>query len=146
MRVLYIYALDLVFLLPLMLGVDCTLEKLKCYQCEVRKSEQCTDEYLLRCPNDQAYDSCMTRIFKTKGEEAWIRKTCALAPCSLRDASQASGLGLDHCDRSQDEYDCVTCCKGDGCNTGCGAICRPVFAIISALLILTSFLGVQRYT
>ncbi|GFV39364.1 hypothetical protein TNCV_1230661 [Trichonephila clavipes] len=42
-----------------------SVERLKCYQCEVREAKLCTDEYLLPCPDNQAYDTCLTRIKKT---------------------------------------------------------------------------------
>ncbi|GIY26631.1 uncharacterized protein CDAR_593651 [Caerostris darwini] len=124
---------------------DSTVGDLKCYQCEVRESAQCTDKYLLPCPANQAYDRCQTRIHKTKNDDAWIYKSCTLAPCSLRDESQTSGLGLNHCDRSQEEYDCVSCCKENGCNTGRGAMCRPTFTTIITAILLASFLSMQRF-
>ncbi|KAG8175268.1 hypothetical protein JTE90_023942 [Oedothorax gibbosus] len=126
----FICVLELAFLLLLMFGVDSSVENMKCYQCEVRESSLCTDEYLQTCPDNQAYDSCLTRIYKTKDDGPWIHKSCALAPCTLRDQSQSSGLGLDYCDRSQNEYDCVSCCKENGCNTGAGTIWKSVPALV----------------
>ncbi|GFR33698.1 uncharacterized protein TNCT_551681 [Trichonephila clavata] len=124
--------------------IESSVERLKCYQCEVREAKLCTDEYLLPCPDNQAYDTCLTRIRKTKDDGVWIHKNCALAPCSLRDTSQSSGLGLDHCDRSQDEYDCVSCCKENGCNTGGGTACQPTIVSIIALILLASFFGIRQ--
>ncbi|GFT74911.1 uncharacterized protein NPIL_228051 [Nephila pilipes] len=144
MRVHFIYALDLVFL-SFIFGAESSVEKLKCYQCEVRDSKLCNEDYLLPCPDNQAYDSCLTRIYKTKEDGVWIHKNCALAPCSLRDTSQASGLGLDHCDRSQDEYDCVSCCKENGCNTGGSSTCQPSIVSITALVLSATLFGIRRY-
>ncbi|XP_054706736.1 uncharacterized protein LOC129216547 [Uloborus diversus] len=115
---------------------DCAIEKRTCYQCEVRDLSLCTDEYLQECPDNQAYDSCLTRISKTKDDGVWIHKSCALGPCSLRDQSQTTGLGLDHCDRSQAEYDCITCCKEDGCNTGGADICRLHVAVLIGIFFI----------
>ncbi|XP_067140157.1 uncharacterized protein [Centruroides vittatus] len=91
-------------------------DKLQCYQCLVSDNKLCTEEFLAPCPTSQAFDRCMTIISNSKDEGYQIEKKCALAPCSLRDPSQNTGLGLDHCDRSKAEFSCISCCKGDGCN------------------------------
>lgn len=74
--------------------------------------------------------------FFSEADGFWIHKSCALGPCSLRDESQSSGLGLDNCDRSQDEYDCISCCRQDGCNTGSGAIYPPQQILIFSLILV----------
>ncbi|XP_035214333.1 uncharacterized protein LOC118188092 [Stegodyphus dumicola] len=130
------YVLDVIFVLPLIFGAASAIEKRICYQCEVEDLALCTDEYLQPCPDNQAYDSCETRISKSKSKGFWIRKSCALGPCALRDASQSIGLGLDHCDRSKEEFDCFTCCKEDGCNTGDGALYRPMTTLIVVLIFI----------
>ncbi|XP_076374220.1 uncharacterized protein LOC143258689 [Tachypleus tridentatus] len=109
--------------------------KLKCYQCKVGDNNLCTNKSLLPCPDDQAYDTCMTTIKKIESSFT-ITKTCALGPCNLRDPKQSTGLGLDHCDRSRSEYTCIHCCKDDGCNKdGVGGV-HPSMIMVSFLLIL----------
>lgn len=39
-------------------------DTIKCYQCTVYNSSQCTDEYLKDCPDNQAYDVCQTTVTK----------------------------------------------------------------------------------
>ncbi|XP_022241078.1 uncharacterized protein LOC111085674 [Limulus polyphemus] len=110
--------------------------KLKCYQCKVEANSLCTNDSLLPCPDDQAYDTCMTTIEKTESSFT-ITKTCALGPCNLRDPKQSTGLGLDHCDRSRSEYICVHCCKDDGCNKDGVDSVHPSMITVSFLLLLT---------
>ncbi|XP_022254650.1 uncharacterized protein LOC111088522 [Limulus polyphemus] len=110
--------------------------KPKCYQCKVEHNDLCTDDYLKICPDDQAYDRCMTTISKTKSSFL-IEKKCALGPCKLRDPKQTTGLGLDHCDRSRPEYSCVQCCQGDGCNRNEAANVHPAVVTFFFLLFLT---------
>lgn len=56
---------NLMFIIAFSSFLESVMEKRKCYQCEVTDLALCTDEYLLPCPDNQAYDSCMTRISKT---------------------------------------------------------------------------------
>lgn len=37
---------------------------LRCYQCNVSDNIACTEEYLMQCPDKQAYDRCETRVRK----------------------------------------------------------------------------------
>ncbi|XP_022257546.1 uncharacterized protein LOC111089405 [Limulus polyphemus] len=111
--------------------------RLKCYQCKVEANSLCTDDYLLPCPDDQAYDTCMTTIEQTKSRFI-ITKTCALGPCNLLDSKQSTGLGLDHCDRSSSEYSCVHCCKDDGCNKDGVDNVHPSLVTMFILLFLTT--------
>ncbi|XP_022236428.1 uncharacterized protein LOC106475488 isoform X1 [Limulus polyphemus] len=130
-----------IWLLMLMISVSAlstanVISKPKCYQCTVEDNSLCTDDFLQSCPDDQAYDRCMTIIKKSKSSLI-IEKKCALGPCKLRDPKQSTGLGLDHCDRSKPEYSCVQCCQGDGCNKDGVDSIQPSFIALSFLLILT---------
>ncbi|XP_020999837.2 uncharacterized protein [Parasteatoda tepidariorum] len=133
-----IHTLELTIVLSIILNVECTIDQIKCYQCEVTENHLCTDEYLLLC--QRAYDMCLTRIYKKKGNQTWIYKNCALGPCALRDDTQTAGLGLDHCDRSQDEFDCISCCKGDGCNKNAGYNFAPALTLLTILMFFSSFI------
>ncbi len=45
-----------------------------------------------------------------------VTKECVLAPCFL-DSSGNSALRMKKdCDTGADSFNCVYCCKGDGCN------------------------------
>lgn len=52
----------------------------------------------------------------------------------------SKGLGWDNCDRSKDNYFCVLCCKGDGCNKNAAAILSTSKFLIIALSLLVIIL------
>ncbi|XP_076053041.1 uncharacterized protein LOC143032343 [Oratosquilla oratoria] len=112
-------------------GAEGVKNDLSCYQCTVKDNSACSDKYLQPCPNTQAFDRCETRIRKEAGEDRRIEKRCALAPCNFS-PSVSSNLGLT-CDTSKDHYDCVTCCKGDGCNKDAAMATSPVTGLLLAL-------------
>ncbi|ROT66886.1 hypothetical protein C7M84_015078 [Penaeus vannamei] len=118
---------------------------LRCYQCNVSDNMACTEEYLMQCPDKQAYDRCETRVRKAANGERWIQKGCALSPCNLGTLEELS-LGI-HCDYSAPNYDCVTCCKEDGCNTGCAAgLLHPGHTMATLLsVVLTATLGFHLF-
>ncbi|ROT79265.1 hypothetical protein C7M84_001987 [Penaeus vannamei] len=105
----------------------------------------CTEEYLMQCPDKQAYDRCETRVRKAANGERWIQKGCALSPCNLGTLEELS-LGI-HCDYSAPNYDCVTCCKEDGCNTGGAAgLLHPGHTMATLLsVVLTATLGFHLF-
>ncbi|XP_053641994.1 uncharacterized protein [Cherax quadricarinatus] len=113
---------------------ECLKNELSCYQCNVSDNVACSDEYLLPCPNKQAYDRCETRERKTADGRRWVEKGCALSPCHLRPEEEAS-LGL-LCDYSAPSYDCVFCCKESGCNSS-GRVAVSLF-ILSVVVMLAS--------
>ncbi|XP_054168172.1 U-scoloptoxin(05)-Sm1a-like [Oppia nitens] len=88
---------------------------LKCYICHTNDNNLCIDDkYLVDCPSNQAYDRCMTRVFKNPPDGFHIKKECALAPCHLRDPKLDFIKFKDQCRNNDD--DCIHCCETDGCN------------------------------
>ena len=115
---------------------------LKCYICHTDNNESCMNE-LYDCPADQAYDRCMTTIYKSRKSNMnilyniykcqslcnfsicsvdttaidgkHIKKECALAPCHLRGVGKINFANFkSDCETSA--QDCTFCCPEDGCN------------------------------
>ncbi|XP_049858850.1 uncharacterized protein LOC126353795 [Schistocerca gregaria] len=103
-------------LLPaLFAGVaDATEANLTCYQCVRQDYEECGNDTLLPCPPTK--DRCVTHIAKDKEKGLVVKRECGLGPCGFDDSSMNRGLGLDGCDRSKDEFFCLSCCTTSGCN------------------------------
>ncbi|CAG2103945.1 unnamed protein product [Medioppia subpectinata] len=126
-------------ILILMTLVGMTLS-LKCYTCHTNDNSLCTDEFLLDCPSNQAYDRCMTRIFKKPKDGLHIKKECALAPCHIRDPKLAFITLNDQCKNNDDE--CIFCCPTDGCNKDAS---HPLNAHKLSSLFYTEVSGLECY-
>ncbi|XP_015786203.1 uncharacterized protein LOC107363486 [Tetranychus urticae] len=111
---------------------------LKCYICDSYSSEPCPDVDLIECPNNQAYDRCLVRMLKTANQPRKVIRECALGPCNFREPAFDNIFKLrQQCDMSKDSYDCVYCCKDDGCNKDSGSSLVPTSIIIIGLLVMT---------
>ncbi|RWS26097.1 hypothetical protein B4U80_04369, partial [Leptotrombidium deliense] len=110
---------------------------LKCYQCESYSSEPCPEEDLKECPSNQAYDRCLVKIYKSPTERFLVKRECALAPCNLRDKAVDSIIKLrQNCDMTKETFDCVYCCKYDGCNKdGESHISANVILLLSCIFV-----------
>uniref|UniRef100_T1INP1 Protein sleepless n=1 Tax=Strigamia maritima TaxID=126957 RepID=T1INP1_STRMM len=115
------------------------LNNLTCYQCLVETNDLCTEDDLTPCSNDRAYDVCVTILRKTVKDGFHIEKKCGLGPCSL-DQKGILLLGFDHCDRSQNEFECMSCCKTNGCNKSGSYIVKGSLILILIAGTLISFL------
>lgn len=118
---------------------------LSCYQCIRYANEQCGNESLRACP--PVSDRCVTHISKdgeylpafdprrpifsntlpifSEDKGYVIKRECGLGPCGFEDDMVNKGLGLDGCDRSKDDYFCVSCCKTSGCNKNAAVTSMP---------------------
>nr|XP_027197520.1 uncharacterized protein LOC113791874 [Dermatophagoides pteronyssinus] len=89
------------------------VQSLKCFICHTNDNEQCE---LQDCPADQAYDRCMTTLFKNPSDGRNIKKECALAPCHLRGLQHWNFANFKSNCESSKQDDCIYCCTKDGCN------------------------------
>lgn len=91
---------------------------LMCFQCKSSSLEECRKmKYLQPCPSDQAYDRCLTSISKSSSQvNMTVTKKCALAPCFL--AKSPAENQNAQCDMSQPNFQCLSCCLDNACNTG----------------------------
>lgn len=85
--------------------------------------------------------SCFT---ESDNQPFRVIRECALAPCNFRDKPFGSILKLQDCDLGRSSYDCVYCCKEDGCNKDAGHSLTPHFinlfvTLSSTLLIANQF-------
>jgi len=71
-----------------------------------------------------------------------IKRECGLGPCAFEDDMATRGLGLDGCDRSKNDFFCVSCCRTPGCNKNTAATnVRDNFFISAVLLLIMKILG-----
>ncbi|KAH7645488.1 hypothetical protein HUG17_1026 [Dermatophagoides farinae] len=89
------------------------VRSLKCFICHTNDNEHCK---LQDCPVDQAYDRCMTTLYKNPTDGLNIKKECALAPCHLRGLKQLNFANFKSNCESSKQDDCIYCCTEDGCN------------------------------
>lgn len=134
---------------------------LKCYQCTTDDRLPCDDRYLRECPNDQAYDMCSvvlknqgnsfnffcfsisifltppSSLFQKSGDQLRVTRKCVLGPCTLRDHEVHGILQLrEQCDMNRPDYNCIYCCRGDGCNRDSASSNRlHQMAVLSAILV-----------
>ncbi|KAI2797906.1 hypothetical protein BLOT_014758 [Blomia tropicalis] len=108
------YSLHISFICVLLYASMEQVLGLKCYICHTDNNESCMNE-LYDCPADQAYDRCMTTIYKSPIDGKHIKKECALAPCHLRGVGKINFANFkSDCETSA--QDCTFCCPEDGCN------------------------------
>ncbi|KAF5269676.1 hypothetical protein FQA39_LY08599 [Lamprigera yunnana] len=116
--------------------VNATSNNISCYQCLRSVNEECLVTDLKPCP--AVFDRCVTHISKNdKGFT--IRRECGLGPCGFDDLMANKGLGMDNCDQSQDEYFCIFCCQGNGCNQNTAFLRKPHFVLILIVLLLNIY-------
>merc|ERR1712029_371531 len=90
---------------------------MQCFTGNCTTYEECRDLSLIAdCPDDQAYDACLTYVDQKAHGKLTIVKKCGLRPCTL---SELDWWG-DECDRKRDDdsYTCTSCCSQTLCNTG----------------------------
>lgn len=110
---------------------------LSCYICHAEDVSLCTEEDLRKCPDDQAYDSCMTVLKKNVHDGFVIEKSCALGPCRFDNPAIVESLGLSSsCDRSKEEYYCMDCCRTSGCNKDAASGTFPAAIFVFGLGVL----------
>ncbi|XP_037069130.1 uncharacterized protein LOC119090433 [Pollicipes pollicipes] len=123
---------------PLLLGsggvAGASNPGLACYQCNVTDNLQCGEP--LPCPTDQAYDRCRTTIRRRGGGVKTIIKDCTLGKCWL-DGGATSALGLDQCDTSRPNVECVHCCEESGCNASSAQRRRTLAGAVAAVILLS---------
>ncbi|KAK5644399.1 hypothetical protein RI129_005699 [Pyrocoelia pectoralis] len=113
---------------------------LSCYQCIKNEMYgKCDREDLKQCP--PVSDRCVTHISKNVQNGFILKRECGLGPCQFDDVMTNKGLGMDICDRNNEEYFCVFCCKEDGCNQS-NAV---VFRVSTKLLIGFTILLINIY-
>ncbi|XP_064099492.1 uncharacterized protein LOC135210562 [Macrobrachium nipponense] len=118
--------------------------KLHCYQCNVTHATSCTEDYLKPCPDGEDFDRCQTRVRKANSGERWVEKTCARGPCNLSWEEEVY-LGMN-CDYAAPTYDCVSCCKDDGCNTGHGNVLqcpKEMYIVTGSLALISSVIMIR---
>ncbi|XP_044734464.1 uncharacterized protein LOC123296853 [Chrysoperla carnea] len=127
------------FLLSYCDFVKCDTTNLTCYQCERNTNVECGEESLLPCP--PVSDRCVTHIAKNAQNGFTLKRECGLGPCGFDDDAMNKGLGLDGCDRSRDEYFCIFCCRGNGCNKSVGSrlLVQQSFLLVFSVLSSTLF-------
>lgn len=74
-----------------------------------------------------------------------MKRECGLGPCSFDDDMARKGLGWDNCDRSKNNYFCVFCCKGNGCNkSAAGELPTGKFLLIAIALLVIILLEIIK--
>ncbi|KAL1498060.1 hypothetical protein ABEB36_008918 [Hypothenemus hampei] len=108
---------------------------LTCYQCERYDNDECGQKDLQPCPSP--FDRCAVFINKDD-KRLFIRRECALGPCSFDDNLMTKGLGMD-CDTTKNSYFCTFCCRGNGCNKNGGEAKRLAYGILFFIFPLIVF-------
>ena len=71
-----------------------------------------------------------------------VIRECALGPCNFREPAFDNIFNLrKQCDMSKDFYDCVYCCKDDGCNKDSSSSLAPTLMIIIGSLLITRLIN-----
>lgn len=68
-------------------------------------------------------------------------KKCVLAPCFLDSAGNEALKMKKDCDFEADDFDCVYCCKGNGCND---ASVTKIATGLASMAVATTVLGSRK--
>lgn len=110
---------------------------LRCYQCYSNGLEPCPYEDLRECPRFSFYNRCSVKVRKLITGETFVKRECATGPCHGYDGEYGEDISLqDHCDTRSPEYECLACCRGDGCNRNGAGTLSALGASIAFLLLL----------
>ncbi|KAI1285556.1 hypothetical protein HDE_11759 [Halotydeus destructor] len=110
---------------------------LSCYQCYSNSLEPCAFEDLKECPRYAFFNRCSVKVRKMASGEMFVKRECATGPCHGYDGAYGEDVTLgEHCDMRNPEYECMACCRGDGCNYSGSADGLHITALIPSVIFL----------
>nr|XP_022920864.1 uncharacterized protein LOC111429233 [Onthophagus taurus] len=142
MNIFGCFIVSIIYLSLLFNGSTVYGENLTCYQCTKNEDEKCELEFLLPCP--AKFDRCAMHITKYASTGFQIKRECGLGPCDFNDLLMNNNLGMK-CDRSKQEYSCLSCCKGNGCNNNSDKRSKISWTLFMMVVLMISLQIVKNY-